>query len=431
MDKKLTAKILQNVENLRDEIVKAVSDVVKIKSVTPEFGWEPEVSSGGESEVTRYTKTIFDKMGIENELYEKEKGRANLCARYKGAGGGRSLLFNGHVDVVPPGDLDEWDGEDPFSGRVDEKFIYGRGSVDMKGGNIAAIFALKALQQAGIHTKGDIVFQNVVGEECKVNEIGTTACLEKGYTADAAIVCEPTCSENDPFMIHVASVGVLEMKWSVKGKSCHVGLRGEVIRDGGGGMDVGVDAFEKGMIVYNALKELERQWGQTKAHPLYKAGQFCINAATVKGGVSPSVVPPDIEMSYAITYPPQESASGIQKEIELCVHNACQNDPWLREKPPEITWLFDWPPFNTDLKEDICSILQQTARMICPEAGRFNGFEAVCDASFLQEKGIPAVVLGPGYGKYAHSVAERVPISQLIDAAKIYALTMVSWCGIA
>jgi len=232
-------------------------------------------------------------------------------------------------------------------------------------------------------------------------------------------------------MIHVASVGIIEMKWSVKGKSCHVGLRREVIRDGGAGAAVGVDAIEKGMIIYEALKTLERQWGQSKAHDMYPPGQFCINAATVAGGVAPSFVPPGMEMSYAITYPPQDNAEGIKKEIESCVRSSCQNDPWLRDNPPEITWIFDWPPFETPATSPICRTLQTAAKNIDPAAGRFNGFVAVCDASFLQEKGIPAVVLGPGDAKYAHSSDEKLSIKQLMDAAKVYALAMALWCEVA
>lgn len=423
-------KILENVDALKDELVTAVSNMVQIKSVTPEFGWNPTESTGGESAVNEYTFELMKDIGIECELYEAQTGRANLCGIFKGEGGGRSLLFNGHVDVVPPGDLAEWGEEDPFSGKVDDEYIYGRGSVDMKGGNAAALFALKAINNAGVKLKGDVIYQNVVGEECKVNEAGTSACLEKGYVADAAIVCEPTCSDTDRFQIYTASVGVMEMKWKVRGKSCHVGMRREVIRDGGAGSEVGVDAIEKGMIIYNAIKNLERQWGQSKSHPQYKPGHFCINAATVKGGTGPSFVAPDMEMSYAITYPPQDSSSTVQKEISDCVYNACQNDPWLKENPPEITWIFDWPSFNTDMSQDICQCVQASTKEIVPDGGNFSGFIAVCDASFMGEYEIPVVVMGPGESKYLHSISEKLNISQLLDAAKIYAMAIINWCGV-
>ena len=430
MDQQMEHAIFSAIEGMRDELAGAVSDMVKIKSVTPEFGWEPEAAAGGESAVNEYTLKLMQDMGIEAELFAAKEGRSNLCGVYKGTGGGKSLLFNGHVDVVPPGDLAEWNGMDPFSGKVDGEFVYGRGSVDMKGGNAAALFALKGLLKAGCKPKGDVVYQHVVGEECKVTDAGTGACLDKGCTAHAAIVCEPTCSAAMAFEINPASPGIFEMKWQVKGKSCHVGMRREVIRDGGAGAAVGVDAVEKGMVIYNAIKELERQWGQTKAHPMYKPGNFCINGATIKAGVGPSFIAPDMEMSYAIMYPPQDSADDIKAELEACIHNACQNDPWLRENPPEITWIFNWPSFDTDTNEDICGTLQQAVRKVLPGGGAYNGFFAVCDASFVREKGIPVVIMGPGDSRYTHGVEEKVAISQLVEAAKIYALAIAGWCGI-
>ncbi|MGL6201940.1 MAG: M20/M25/M40 family metallo-hydrolase [Lachnospiraceae bacterium] len=113
------------------------------------------------------------------------------------------------------------------------------------------------------------------------------------------------------------------------------------------------------------------------------------------------------------------------------MHNACQNDPWLRENPPEVTWIFNWPPFDTNRQESICNALQCAAELVHPGAGRFNGFVAVCDATFLQEKGIPVIVMGPGDTEFIHSIDEKLSISQLVDAAKIYALVMADWCGVA
>jgi acetylornithine deacetylase len=426
MNEQMKADIFFAIDGLKSEIVSAVSDLVRIPSVNPTFGWEPERTNGKETEVNSYSKKLMESIGIKTEMFAETDGRENLCGVYKSAGGGRSLLFNGHVDVVPP---DETDNE-PFSGKVDKEYIYGRGSVDMKGGNTAALFALKALLKAGYEPLGDVLFQHSVGEECKETEIGTGACLARGYRADAAIVCEPTCTDAVLYEVNPASCGVFEMKWKVKGKSCHSGMRREVIRDGGAGSVVGIDAIEKGMIIYNAIKELERQWGQTKSHPLYKAGNFCINSGTIRAGTGPSIVPGEMEMSYALFYPPQEMADDIKKEVETCVHNAIQNDSWLRENPPELSWLFNWPSFNTDTSEPICGIVQSAVREITPKGGTFNGFFAVCDASFLYNDNIPVVVMGPGENKYTHGAGERLSIVQLVDATKIYALAIAEWCGL-
>lgn len=429
MDKAIKNRILVSVEALQDELVRAVSEMVKIPSVTPEFGYQPEQSNGGESQVNRYTETLMRQMGLETDLFATTVGRDNLVGIYKGQGEGRSLLFNGHVDVVPPTDEETW-AFPPFSGEVHGGFIHGRGTVDMKGGNAAALFALKALLNAGLLPKGNVVFQHVVGEEVKNTEAGTGACLDRGYLADGAICCEPTCSDQRAFEVNPASSGIFEMKWRVKGKPCHAGLLREVIRDGGRGRDVGVDAIEKGMIIYHAIKTLEKEWGQSKVHPLYQAGNFCINGAKITAGTAPSFIADHMEMSYAIFYPPQDHADDIKKELEITIQNACLNDPWLRENSPEVEWLFNWPSFDVDPLSDICQVATQNVQQITPDGGALVGMFAVCDASFIAEKGVPVVVLGPGNIKYAHAINEKISIEELMEACKIYALIIADWCGV-
>lgn len=428
MDESVKSKIYQSVESLQDELVKVVSDTVKIQSVSPEFGIKLDAYGDGESKVNRYMQKVMEDAGLSTDLFAALDGRHNLVGVYKGQGGGKSLLFNGHVDVVPPGDS-EWKDGDPFSGKVENGYIYGRGSVDMKGGNAAAVFALKALLKTGFKPKGDVIIQHVAGEECKATEVGTGACLDKGYLADAAIVMEPTCSAT-PFEINTASSGIFEMKWTVKGKSVHAGLRREVVRDGGAGAEVGVDAIEKGMIIYRALKELERQWGQSKKHPMYKIGNFCINAATIKAGQGPSFVPDSMEMSYSIWYPPQDTPEQIVKEVEEQVAAYSRTDPWLRDNPPEITWIFNWPSFDVSVDEDFCKAVQKSVKSVRPEGGELTGMFAVCDASFIYERNIPVVVLGAGETKYTHGTEEKISIEQLKDAVKMYALAIANWCGI-
>ncbi len=428
MDESLKKKIYDSVESLKDELTQVVSDTVKIQSVSPEFGISLPAYEDGETKVNRYMQKVMEEAGLKTDLFAAVNGRHNLVGVHKGQGGGKSLLFNGHVDVVPPGET-AWKDGDPFSGKVENGWIHGRGSVDMKGGNAATVFALKALLKAGLQPKGDVIIQHVAGEECKATEVGTGAVLDKGYLADGAIVVEPTCS-GQPFEINTASSGIFEMKWSVKGKSVHAGLRREVVRDGGAGAEVGVDAIEKGMIVYQALKDLERQWGQTKKHPMYKIGNFCINAATIKAGQGPSFVPDNMEMSYSIWYPPQDTPDQIIKEVEEQVRNYCNTDPWLRANPPEITWIFNWPSFDVSSEHEFCKTVQKAVKTVRPDGGDFTGMFAVCDASFIHEKNIPVVVLGPGETKYTHGTEEKVAVQQLVEAAKMYALAIVEWCGI-
>ena len=114
-----------------------------------------------------------------------EPGRENCVAVLRGSGGGRSLILNGHVDVVPPQPAEQWTGADPWSGRVADGQVWGRGACDMKGGLIAAVFAIRALASSNVRRKGDLLLHAVVGEEMMEHELGTTACIERGYGGDA------------------------------------------------------------------------------------------------------------------------------------------------------------------------------------------------------------------------------------------------------
>jgi len=150
---------------------------------------------------------ILRDLGFETDMFAVEGGRENLVGPLKGTGGGKSLMFNGHVDVVPPGDDLEWTIAGPWSGKIIDGKIYGRGTTDMKAGNMAAIDAIRPILEAGYQLKGDIIYESVVGEEMMNTEAGTGACIKRGYKADACINVEPSAP---PYRLAVvpASPGV-------------------------------------------------------------------------------------------------------------------------------------------------------------------------------------------------------------------------------
>ncbi len=204
-------------------------------------------------------------------MFAIEPGRENAVGVLRGAGGGRSLIFNGHVDVVPPGDPANWTSGDPFSGRIDDDRIWGRGSTDMKGGILAQAFAAQAIRNAGLRLQGDLILEAVVGEEVMDHECGVTATIDRGYRADAAVVSEPS-SPPDPLAVVPISPGLWWFSVTVRGKASHASMRGQTFRAGGGGAEVGVNAIDKGILIFQAIRQLEDTWGQTKRHPLFAPG---------------------------------------------------------------------------------------------------------------------------------------------------------------
>lgn len=426
-------RLLETVEELRDELVTAVSAAVHIPSVNPRYpGQSYEDVVGGEGDVARYLARLYEAIGCEVDVFGVEPGRENCVGLLRGSGGGRSLIYNGHIDVVPPGPADQWADGDPWSGRIEDGRIWGRGACDMKAGVVAQAFAALALRRAGISLRGDLILEAVVGEEMMEHELGTTACVERGYRADAAVVSEASAP---PTSLAVAPVtpGVMWFALTVEGKATHTSMRGETIHAGGYGTSVGVSAIDKAFLVYEALRRLEQEWGLNKRHPLFRPGHFTIHAAVFVGspqtGLVPFFVPDLATIDYIVWYHPDDKPDHVRAVIEERVAGASQLDDWLRERPPTVEWKHHWPPSVVDPEHPIVLATCRAHELASGRPATVGGFPAVDDATFLNRAGIPAISYGPGDLRVAHAVDECVEIEELVLATKGYALLAANWCG--
>ena len=435
IDNQVRTNVLRAVDNLKDELVQLVCDIVRIPSVPPTppgpGSSDTAVEVSGETQVNYALKPVMESFGLETDLWEVERGRANLVGIWRGKGQGRSLILNGHVDVVPPGPLEKWTVAEPWSGEIIDGKIYGRGTTDMKGGIGAAIIAMKALLKAGYRPKGDVFMQCVVGEEHHVTYAGIGAVLERGYKADAAIVCEPSTPPHK-LSINTASPGLVVMYVRVKGKATHISNRHELIRAGGKGIAVGVSAIDKIFLVYQTLAKLEEEWGQTKQHPAFiRPGHFVLFPTVIQGGdVTAGCIPDECSMIYIVWYPPQDTPESVAKEVKAHLARFAQTDTWLRKNPPEVYILFSQPAFETSPDEPICKAAAAASEAVLNRPANLYASAFDCDAGWIRKAGIPTIVMGPGNQESAHSFNECVDIQDLVDAAKLYAVTIVEWCGI-
>lgn len=436
----LCETVLARVDALARELVETLSKAVQIESVNPKYpGQAYDEVVGGEGAVAKLVAEVYRGIGCEVDLFAIEPGRENAVGVLRGAGGGRSLIYNGHTDVVPPGDPVNWHSGSPFSGRIDRDRVWGRGSTDMKGGVLAQAFAARALGEAGVRLSGDLILEAVVGEEVMDHECGVTATVRRGYVADAAVVSEPS-SPPDPLAVVPASPGLLWFSVTVPGKASHASMRAHTFRAGGLGAAVAVNAIDKGVDIYLALRRLEDEWGQTKRHPLFPPGHFTIHPGVVTGGPKGVLVPFFISdfmtIEYCCWYHPDEDPDDVKREIEEHVHRAAQLDPWLREHPPVVEWKLNWPAFSVDPEHPIC-IAVGDAHELAAAGPRFagrpavNGFAAVEDVSFLNLGGVTAISYGPGDLRVAHADDEYILIDELVAACKTYAILALGWCGVA
>ena len=333
-----------------------------------EFVRQPTIL-GNEESGQQVAARQFEALGLETRLEEirlrdveakpgfspvdwKLEGKHNVVGIHEG-GAGRSLIFNGHIDVVSPEPVKLWTSP-PYEPRIaraeedGEDWMYGRGAGDMKGGTVSYLWALHALRDLGAVPAGRVICQSVVEEECTGN--GALALLEKGYRADAAIIPEPF---NET--ITRAQVGVLWFRVRVLGKTTHVLGAGQ-----------GVNAIEKSWLVIQALRALEEDINREPNIPdLYKGVEHPINlnVGTINGGDWQSTVAGECVTGFRFGAFPGDSLNAVKQIIEQRVARAAAGDDFLKENPPRVEWIgFQAEGCEFDVDSDLGKTLRQAHR---------------------------------------------------------------------
>ncbi|HLO10804.1 MAG TPA: peptidase [Pseudoneobacillus sp.] len=341
------------------------------------------------------------------------KGNPNVVAVLKGSGGGRSLILNGHIDVVPAGDHKSWN-DDPFSGLIQGGKLFGRGTTDMKGGNVALLFAMEALIANHIKLKGDVIFQSVIEEES--GGAGTLAAVLRGYKADGAIIPEPTNMKLFP-----KQQGSMWFRITVKGKSAHGGTRYE-----------GVSAIEKAMLVLQRLQILEKERNAKISDPLYESIPIPIpiNIGKIQSGEWPSSVPDLAIIEGRMGVAPDESMENAQQEMSICLKNLCQEDEWLKQQPPTIEWFGGrWLPGSLENDHPLMDSLTRSFIEVKKHHPIVEASPWGTDGGILSNIGnTPVVVFGPGVTEVAHHSNEYILLEDLFASAEIIAYTIIDWC---
>ncbi len=432
--------VLQRIEARRDEAVALLGELVRINSVNPNYpGVDRAALIGGETRVNEILKERYERAGLETHWVHEDPERRALVGVRAGAGGGRSLLLNGHVDTVPPAEGGNWTHGSPWEPVIVDGSMYGLGSTDMKASAVAMWLVAQALEDAGVRLAGELQLHSVVGEETGEYQLGTLACVRAGFRADGAIVTEPS-NPPRPLTITPVSAGFLWLRLVVEGLSTHAGNRPLVIRPGGPGEAIGVNALEKGAKLVRALQDLEERWGLTKSHPYFSPGWFTIMPGLFRadpGVPFPAYLPNRAELHWAIWYPPQEDEDDVVREIEEYVLAACRLDPWLAEHPPSFDWPLRYPGLQTSWEHELPQAMARawervTGEPVPPPSPQYPvNFGAAMEGTWLEREGIPSIVFGPGDLRVAHAKDEHVSLDEMIQAAKGLAACAMEWCGVA
>ena len=425
MDHAQRQKLLDLIDGKRDHAVDFLQTLVRFPSVT-----------GDEGPIQAHLKDYLADINLEIDMWDMDaeeiqkhpaaavvtesyEGRPNIVATRKGSGGGRSLLLNGHTDVIPEGPRESWT-DDPWEAKIRDNRIYGRGSSDMKSGVSSQILAVEYIEEAGIRLKGDVLVNLVVDEE--VSGHGTLDTVLRGYKADAAI-----SGETSTLAVQPACIGRIWFQILIRGKKAGIQTRYE-----------GVNAIDLGYKIKVAIDDHEKHRLETVSHPLYPhilSTLPCL-VGTIESGSFPSAFPDTCLLKGSIATVPGEDHEGVKKAFLDHIAKVARGDDWMKDNPPEVTFGNKFGGLDAeaaDIPADhpIVTTLVDSFREVTGKDPEISGRQGAADTRFLINNGdTPTVIFGPGPTSVMHANDEYVDIDDYMTAIKVYALSICDWCGV-
>ena len=379
------------------DAVALTRELVRVDSRNPTL----VAGAPGEARAARVLADVLSAWGFRVEVREAAPGRPNVIARIGDASaGGRSLMFNGHIDVVGV----EGMTHAPWDATVRDGRLYGRGSTDMKAG-VAAMCAAAARAASASEgsLNGEIIVAAVVDEE--YSSLGTRALVADGVRADAAIVTEPTI-----LAIMPAHKGFVWVDVVVQGRAAH-----------GSKWDVGVDAIRHAGLLLAALDAVDAELLPSREHALL--GRPSLHASTIDGGIGLSTYPDRCHFTIERRTIPGESTAMVMSEIEEAFARVRARRPDL---DASASLIFEQPPSDVSVDAPIVRALDVALRA-CGEEVKVMGMSAWTDAAILNEAGIPAICFGPGDIGLAHAAEEYVRIDEIERATLVLAALAMDW----
>jgi acetylornithine deacetylase len=422
-------QLIDYVKTHREHLFALIQDLVRCPS-------ENTPPTGAEGACQRLLASRLAEAGYQPDVYELTEvagladhplfvpgrdytGRPNLAARRKGVNGGRSLILSGHIDTVPRG-TQPWT-RDPFSGHIDDNRLYGRGSNDMKAGVATSLFVMEALAELNIRLAGDLTFETVIDEEFGgVN--GTIAGRVRGYSADAAVLTEPSF-----LRICAAQRG---------GRVAHITFSapGGILTE---------SAFPAGVIdqvrhFLNAVPAFaEQRRRNCLAHPLYANTADPVPVSVTKlftapWGTREPITPPEeckVELYWQMM--PGEAQADVEREFFAWIDSTVAAAPHLFPIHPAVEFPGRWLPGSAiEASEPLIRTLADSAEAVLNTRPAVAGIEGPCDMYIFHHFGIPAVLWGPRGGN-THAADEYVELDSVVAATQALLLFVCEWCGVA
>ncbi|MCV3240739.1 ArgE/DapE family deacylase [Mesorhizobium sp. ZC-5] len=413
-------KIIDKIDASQDEAIDLLRKMVAIPSVT-----------GDEAAIQEFVSSYMKKVGLEVDMWDTDwdelkkhpgyrpvdrgyQGRPNIVGTLKGTGGGRSLLLNGHTDVIPVGNGEGW-SDNPWSAKIENGRIYGRGSCDMKSGVASHILAVQYLRELGLTPKGDVMINVVIDEE--VSGHGTLDTVIRGYKADAGI-----SGETSDLSVQPACIGRIWFEIEIQGKPAGIQQR-----------YLGVSAIELGYKIVKAVQELEDHRVATVKHPLYPSAIDSLPCiiGSFQAGNYPSAFPASALLKGSIGTVPSEDHEGVKQSLVVKIAEVASKDEWMKDHPPVVRFVgYDAEASEIPRDHAIVNTVSSAYTEITGKQPQISGRQGAADTRFLNSYGnTPTVIFGPGSTAVMHANDEYVSIDDYMTSIKVMALSIYDWCN--
>jgi len=392
----------------RAELIRFTRELVRIPSV-----FCPGTPEGNEARAAQCVADYLEGNGFDARMEEVTSGRPNVWALWSGDRHGKTLLFEGHTDVVTEGRAEEWKYP-PFGAELVGSRIYGRGSCDTKGNLAAAVMAVKAIKDSGVRFAGRLLLCHPVDEEGMMS--GIKHFIRQGHAegVDGAVICEP--EENQ---LCVAQKGAMRVEATVRGKMAH------------GAMPLsGVNPVTRAARFVVAVEELEREeisrhgedefLGYPSITPTILLGPEC-------GEPQINVIPASAYVALDIRTVPAQSHREIVARLEECLAGLAAEDP---DFEADLEVIEERLPTETDTNDPLVQAMTAAYTQLVGEPPRYNGVPGATDGTFLHAwANLPIVTTGAGGRTIPHHKDEWVDVDELLTTCRLYAATAMYFCS--
>tara|TARA_Y100001960_G_C14735103_1_gene859833 strand:+ start:883 stop:2103 length:1221 start_codon:yes stop_codon:yes gene_type:complete len=371
-----------------EEITNLAQELIKI----------PSDETAGEKEVCEYLESYLKSLGMKVRLQEVLPNRPNIIAEVIGDEVGKSIMFNGHVDTVPIGDIKKW-SMDPYSAIIKDNKLFGRGSTDMKGAIASMIIAMKFIMNNVEKFNGKIIFTGVMAEE--TTGLGTQKIVEENIKTDMAVVGEPSDEK-----IYRAHKGTMWFNLSTYGKLEH---SSESNSESNNAI---INMMKLIMEINEISKELETIENNLVGHP-------SINIGLIDGGTKQNMIADSCRISIDRRTLPEEKTDEILDKLRIRLDG-------LRSLDDRLTFDLEIDTIREAVEvaesEQIVQEVKNALNKVINKNPTISGMKATTDMSILVNQGnIPSVIYGPGFIKQAHTVDEFIEVKRLVESSQVYA----------